>query len=122
MNITKPLALIIGMVTLLPGVYMALFFATFLAGFGSERSPDRMPVFGSFETMMALHLGTMLLSVLLLVFYIVHAFKNPQLQQDKRILWVIVLFFGNVIAGIVYWWIYVWRARPLEANSGGTAS
>ena len=121
MKIAKPMALILGLVTLLPGVYMACFFAIFFAEFGSTGSPESMPIFGSFETMMALHLGTMLLSVLLLIFYIVHAFKNQKLQQDKRVLWVIVLFFGSFIAGIIYWWIYVWRAVPLEVDDSGIA-
>lgn len=61
MSISTPLALVIGLVTLLPGAYMALIFAVFFAGLGAPRSPERMPIFGSFQTMMALHPGTMLL-------------------------------------------------------------
>ncbi|MBZ0090393.1 MAG: hypothetical protein K8H90_08460 [Thermoanaerobaculia bacterium] len=115
MTFGKPLALAIAAVTLLPGLYMVLLSASAFADFGAPRSPGNMAIFGSFETMMALHLGTMLLSIAFLVFYVVHAFKNQRLTQDKRVLWVILLFFGSFIAAIVYWANYIWRVPPTEA-------
>lgn len=44
--------------------------------------------------------------------YIGHVFKNPAIAADKRALWAVVLFFGNVIAMPVYWFLYVWREPP----------
>jgi len=123
MKIGRLIALQIGILTALPLVYMVLFFATFFAAAGPGRTAHAMPIFGSFERMMVLHLGTMVLTVALLVFYIVHAFKNERLSGEKRILWVLVLFFGTFIAELIYWWIYVWGPpaegpRPGEDPSG----
>ena len=70
---------------------------------GSARAPE------PFEHFVVAHLSTMLLSVALLVFYIVHLFKNEALTGDKRTLWAIVLFMGLFIAMPVYWFLYVWR-------------
>lgn len=63
----------------------------------------------SFQVLMAAHIGTMFIMMALLTFYIVHVFKNPALAGDKRTLWAVVLFFGNVIAMPAYWFLYVWR-------------
>jgi hypothetical protein len=122
MSIGRPLAIAIAFVTVLPAAYMALFFASVFAEVGAERTTDTMPIFGSFETMMVLHLSTMLLSVAILVFYLVHAFRNQQLAQDKRVLWVILLFFGSFIAAIIYWFLYIWRSPVPEEPSRAVAS
>jgi len=119
MRISKPLAALIGVATILPAIYMALFFATFSSGLSPGATADEMPIFGTFQTMMAFHLAVMALTVVLLVFYVVHAFKNERLVGDKRVLWVVVIFFGSFVAGIVYWWIYIWHDEPLHSSDQG---
>jgi hypothetical protein len=91
---------------------MALFFSSVLVFESDAPRSETMPVFGDFKTMMVLHLATMLVMLGLTVFYVVHAFKNPALASDKRLLWVLVLIFGSFIAGAVYWVLYVWRTPP----------
>jgi hypothetical protein len=110
MRLSRPIAVLIGVFTAWPIVYMFLFFAFILGSFmrmASTKEPEG--VFKSFQVLMAAHLGTMLIMVALLAFYIVHVFKNPALAGDKRVLWAVVLFMGNVIAMPVYWFLYVWR-------------
>jgi hypothetical protein len=53
----------------------------------------------------------MFIMIGLLVFYIVHLFKNPAIAGDRRALWAVVLFLGSIIAMPVYWFLYIWR-RP----------
>lgn len=88
---------------------MVMFFASIFMDVTSADPNATMPIFGSFDVMMTLHLLTMLLSVSLLIFYIVHLFKNSAMEKDIRIIWVILLLFGNFIAAIIYWWLYIWR-------------
>jgi hypothetical protein len=115
MRVSRPVAVLVGALTLWPILYMFIFFAVFMNGFfthpGSAEQPEA--AFRSFQILMALHLGTMLLMMALLTFYIVHVFKNAAIAGDKRALWAVVLFFGNIIAMPVYWFLYVWREpRP----------
>ncbi len=114
MRISRPVAMLIGALTFWPILYMFIFFATFFTGFlmrpGSSMQPEAG--FQSFQVLMAVHLGTMLLMMALLTFYIVHVFKNSAIAGDKRTLWAVVLFFGNIIAMPVYWFLYVWREPP----------
>jgi hypothetical protein len=45
--------------------------------------------------------------------YVVHAFRNSEFRQETRIVWVIILFMGNMFAFPVYWWLYLrpWGRR-----------
>ena len=51
----------------------------------------------------------MILLMILLVIYIVNVFKNNTVESDKKALWAIVLFFGNIISMIVYWVLHIWK-------------
>ncbi len=115
MKIGRPTALLIGLVTAWPIVYMVLFFASMFAGVAPGSEATDLPVFGGFETLMAFHLATMVAMLAVVVFYVVHAFKNDALGSEKRILWVIVLLLGGSFAAPIYWFHYVWRS-PQEAN------
>ena len=122
MKTNRPISLLIGIVTLWPLVYFVLFLASGFLDVSSGTAQDAMPIFGTFKTMMTLHLATMGLMLLLMIFYIVHAFKNLALTSDKRLHWVIVLFFGSFVAGIIHWFHYVWRhPQELSGEPGSVA-
>lgn len=57
-------------------------------------------------------MGTMLLMLGLMIFYVVNAYNSPKLPADKRSIWVIILFFGNIIAMPIYWYQYIWKEIP----------
>ena len=56
----------------------------------------------------------MALGFALIAVYVVHAVRSDQFTQEMRIVWVIILFMGNMLAFPVYWWLYLrpWK-RPL---------
>lgn len=93
-KITK---LLIGFITLIPLIYMIIFFLNF--------SNDII----DFDLMFDLHLATMFLIVGLLIFYISNIFKTERMSSEKKILWTIVMFFGHTIAMIIYWYFYIWK-------------
>jgi hypothetical protein len=49
---------------------------------------------------------------LLVASYIAYAVKSRHVPSTKRALWAGVLFFGNMFAMPVFWFLYVWR--PLQ--------
>jgi hypothetical protein len=55
-----------------------------------------------------LHFLTMFEIAVLLVIYIRHVFKTDRVPQDKKSLWAVVLFLGNVVAMPIYWYLYIW--------------
>jgi hypothetical protein len=111
---SKPVKIALGMATLWPLVYILLFFGFVfylillvpLHPNGEVRPPSGMIV------IFLLHGLTILWNFVLLTIYICNLFHNNSVDNDKKALWAVVLFLGNMIAMPIYWYLYVWR----EAN------
>ena len=69
-----------------------------------------------FAVLFALHIFTMLLIMGLSIFYIVDVFKNNRVDKDKKALWAIVIFLGNMIAMPIYWYLYIWNEAAVAGN------
>jgi len=110
MRIPRPLALLIGLLTVWPIIYIVGFMVVVFGAVMRATSTLQPGLFPRFDLLMAMHLGTMAVMAWLMVFYLVHVFRNPALG-DKRVLWAVVLFMGSFIAMPVYWFLYVWRQR-----------
>jgi len=80
----------------------------------STNAPPAM-VFRDFNAMFRLQLFSMAFCAALLAFYIVHVFRTDRVPADKKALWAVVLFLGNVFAMPVYWWLYVWPKSEARA-------
>jgi len=65
-----------------------------------------------FMLIFALHMFTILLSMVLMPLYIILAVKNEQLDQTMRIVWVILACTVGMLANPIYWYMYIWRAQP----------
>ena len=64
-----------------------------------------------FERLVSLHLAMMALIMVLIVVYLVMAYRSPNIPNDKRTFWAVVLFMGNMFAFPVFWYLFVWRPR-----------
>jgi hypothetical protein len=112
MILTRPIKLLVGAVTLWPILYV-FFFMIFMVtsmfwmsrGDESGRSSG-LPL--EFIVLFAVHLGTMLVMFGLIAFYIVYLFKTDRVPQDKKALWAVAIFFGNVLAMPVFFYLYIW--------------
>lgn len=109
MKISRGAAVFIGFFTSLPILYLFYFFAViiymiFIHGKGLG---------GNFQIHPALiiipHLAMMLLIICLLIFYIIYLFKTERVPNDKKTLWAVVLFLGNIFAMPFFWYLYIWR-------------
>lgn len=114
----KTAKVILGLVTLWPFFYLILFFVMIFSfvlfgegGGGGEGPPSLIAI------IFPLHLLTMLVSFALMVFYIVNVFKTKRIENDKRALWAIVLFFGGMIAMPVYWYLFIWKDEAVATPS-----
>ena len=105
---SKPVAYLLAGLTAWPVIYLGLFMSAFAFTFFSfTRKAGETASFDFFKYIFPLHCFTMLLMFGLTAAYVVHAFRNDELPSDKRTLWVVVLFMGNMLAFPVYWWFYV---------------
>ena len=108
---SKEKAITLAVFTFWPYLYMGLFICAifvFLVTLPSgESQPSGPPVI--LMILIPLHLLTMIDILVLMVIYILHAFKNDQVDQEKKWLWAAVLFFGSIWIMPVYWYLYIWK-------------
>ena len=114
----KPSKLLLGLATLWPFAYMIFFFvavfSTILFMPKAGEGDSGFPLL--FTIIFPLHFLTILSMFALTTFYIVNVFRNDRVEKDKKVLWAIVLFMGNMIAMPVYWYLYIWR----ESSDAGS--
>lgn len=108
-------AVMLGFFTAWPFLYMVLFmcsvFGIIIAGILDESRFTEPPFF--FILIIPLHFLTILEVIVLMVIYIIHIFRTDQVENDKKALWAVVIFLGNIFAMPVYWYLYVWKnCRP----------
>ena len=101
----KTIKIIVGIATLLPLLYMIFFMLTVL---GSVLQTIQIP----FTILIPLHLLTMIWLMGLMSFYLVNVLRNDTLNTDKKILWVVVLIMGNMVAMPIYWYMCLWQQNP----------
>ena len=107
-------AIALAVFTAWPLLYMVLFFCMIFAmimldfqGSGHKSGPPTI-----FWIIFPLHFLTIVEIFVLLVIYIRDVFRNDRVPKDKKSLWAVVLFCGNMIAMPVYWYLYIWRVQP----------
>jgi len=114
---SKGIAYLLGLLTIWPPVYFCLFMSFIAFSFMSfGRGPGKPPPLDLFRFIFPLHILTMLLMFVLTAVYVVHAFRTDEITADKRTLWVIVLFFGNMLAFPVYWWFHLRPSRAVSSD------
>jgi magnesium-transporting ATPase (P-type) len=116
MRVNRPVAILVALLTLAPWAYLVFFFSHFMTGFPSFQNAAQPPeqFFRDFDTIFRLHMIVIVLILALMAFYIVHLFRTDRVPGDKKALWAVVLFLGNLLAMPVYWYLYVWP----KANRG----
>lgn len=121
MELSRTQKILLAIASAWPFVYIFLFIA-FIFGMiafsssGAGRSLD--PMFGgAFFAIFVIHFFTIILSLALTIFYIIHAVKNTQIDSNMRIVWIVLFFFGGIIAEPIYWYLEIWREKPVAASN-----
>ena len=119
---SRPAAYLIAVLSIWPIVYFVLFMAFAVFSFAMiTGTPSGRPPVALFRYIFPLHFLTMLLMFALTAVYVIHVFKSDQLPSDRRIMWVIVLLFGNIVAFPIYWSIYMRPGGQAAALPGAAA-
>lgn len=62
-----------------------------------------------FDSRFQLHMYAIFYMWALIGIYIINLFRSATVPTDKRALWAVVLFMGNIMAMPVYWYLYIWQ-------------
>ena len=124
MRLSRSLKILIGVLTCWPIVHIFLFVAViattmfwFSGSHGGTGSHSSGPPI-AFMVLMAFHLATMLSIFALTTFYIVYLFKTDRVAVDKKALWAVVLFMGNLVAMPVFFYLYIWPDEEAARQPG----
>jgi len=98
--------------SLWPIVYMILFMGVMFSqvlmmDFGNQAPLGHLPTM--INIIFPLHFLTMIWIFVLVAIYIKHIFKTGVVPQEKKALWAVVIFMGNMVAMPVYWYLYIWK-------------
>ena len=119
----KSVAYLIAVLTVWPPIYFCLFLCFIAFSFASINDHHgAFPRTDLFLYVFPLHLFTMILMFALTAVYVVHAFRSDEVAQDRRVLWVIILFFGSMFAFPIYWWFYMRPSRLTAATEPSAGS
>ena len=112
------LVVILGVVSSWPVLYLLAFLTFGLIDFVRMGSEDAFtPVF-PFETVYALHVGTIIIAAALTLFYTVHALKNSRLTSDRRMSWIAIMIVTQSIGILAYLKTEIWsRTEDQELSA-----
>jgi len=99
-NIKKYL---IGVFSCWPSLYFA--FLLIMLIISRDNASDIM------ENLSSLHAFTSLLALFLTGTYIFYIFKSKYVPKDKKALWVAIIFFANIFAFPIFWYLYIWKGE-----------
>ncbi len=126
MTISKPVRILIGIMTVWYAIYLLLtligililvgvvFVALMQGGESISNLRQLLRQILSLDMMLPVHLCSLLLEVGLLVFYLVHTIKNTKASDAMRIVLGLGHIFLPFVAMPIYYYLYIWRENPPE--------
>lgn len=105
----------LGAATVWPIAYMFIFMIFWLFSFFSMQSGMEGLMMGAMMVIFPLHALTMLMTMGLWIFYIIHTVKNTNLSDNDRIIWVILNVMGGFMAWPAYYWMHIRGAERVPA-------
>ncbi|MDR2942738.1 MAG: hypothetical protein LBV17_09135 [Treponema sp.] len=115
MNKNKSLVLLF--FTLLPFLNFVFFLYFFIGTFARITNNQPENINSMFFIIFPIHFLIMIEVLVLLIIYIKNVFKNENIEESKRTLWAIVLFFGNFIAMPIYWYVNIWKPIKMKEKN-----
>ena len=109
----------LGILTFLPFILFAIYIALFISLFFNffQRQPvvdDPAFIFANFYPVVIIGILMGLTSVGLLIYYLIHAINNKQLESTERVIWILVFIFAGMIGFPIYWYMRIWKADTLQ--------
>jgi hypothetical protein len=118
---TKTKKILLGIFTFLPVLFvMAYVFIFFKFFFSSMSSPQFDPYFneeyffGNLVLLILLIFAAIILGVGMMIYYIIHANKNPKFDSNQKLLWILILVLTSFIGNIIYYFVEIIPEKQIE--------
>ena len=118
MSITKKFWL--GVLTFLPFilflVYLFLFFVVLIGNIheleNSTHNDELPEFFRSIALIISILIIGGIISLIMMIYYIVHAHDNKQNDNTKKIMWTLILIFTSPLGSMVYYFVEIIPNKP----------
>ena len=126
MRLSKPVRILVGIASFWYAFYLLLTIIGIVAFFGyvfvtlmvGDETVANLPrLFRdilSLEFMVPIHVCSLSLEVVLLIFYLIHTIKNTKASDALRIALALGHVFLPFVAMPIYYYLYIWRENPPE--------
>lgn len=111
---SKTAKLSVGLLTLLPLVFLVLFFFALISG-GLREAENALASDEPLVFLLPVGYAVVLLiaaifsNLALSVFYLIHVLNNARLDASQRLVWVFPVLFGGFLGCLIYWLFQIWR-------------
>jgi uncharacterized membrane protein (DUF485 family) len=113
MKPNRILRIVLGLVTLVPLVYLGTFLVYLsprLAQLARDQTQGRAAYYHLFSLVLQLHVAAVFVVLILMGVYAVLAYKAPGVPSEKRTSWMVAVCMGSIVVMPVFWYLYVWRS------------
>ena len=114
MQLSKTLAVVLGILTFLPFIGLVIMIALLIFEIVllifSETPVNPLLYLFYLNYLVPIISGYTLLYLTLGIFYFVHIIQNGFLDTEKKVLWITVLIILNGLAMPFYWYLYLWKS------------
>ena len=109
---------LLGILTFLPFILFAIYIAFFITMFFDivryqHAEDDPAFFFANFYPVLVVGILMGLTSLGLLIYYLIHAINNKQLDSSERLVWILVFIFAGMIGFPIYWYMRIWKQPDL---------
>ena len=109
---TRVAKICLGIVSIWPLIYfgvMMLFLAYVFVSIIISSPQPALHVWTSI--FLPFHTGTFVLCVSLFVFYVSAVAKAKQHDSERKLIWLLLMFFAGPLAWPTYWYMHIWKSR-----------
>lgn len=108
--------IILGVFTFLPFLFFIMFIVKILslimyAISNGGNVDEKEMLFNQIAPMVIYIILFSFLSLVLLIYYIIHLVNNKAAESTEKVIWVLLFIFFGIIVFPVYWYLRVWRIK-----------
>ena len=104
----KKWKLVLGILSIIPILYI-MFFVFLIIGARNGSDEFILPIY-----IWMLHVFIAILSFAQFIFYLIHIVKNETIMKEKKIVWIIFLYFASFITFPFYWYNYIYKDKQVK--------
>jgi hypothetical protein len=118
---TRNKKILLGIFTFLPALFVLAYVFIFIKFFFSSMgTPQFDPYvneeyfFGNLVLLVLLIFAAIALGIGMMIYYIIHANKNPKFDSNQKLIWILILVLTTLIGNIVYYFVEIIPEKQIE--------